>query len=49
MDRIKARFKEDPYFATAAVIVSVIVLTRFVAASAQLIESTAYARATRLI
>jgi len=46
MDRIKARFKEDPYFATLVVVAGVIVLTRFAGATAKIIESTAIARAS---
>lgn len=49
MDKLKKRFKEDPYFATAVVITSVIVLSRLMIATAKVVESSAYAyRASKI-
>lgn len=48
MDKLKARFKEDPWFATIVLIGGVIVLTRLVGATASLVESSAITRAARI-
>lgn len=49
MDKLKARFKEDPYFATYVLIGGALALTGLVKATAKMIESSAYAyRASKI-
>ena len=49
MDKLKKRFKEDPYFAAAVVIGGLIVVSRLMIAGAKVVESSAYAyRASKI-
>jgi len=49
MDKLKAKFKEDPFFAVAVLTTGAIIATGAVKAVAKLIESSAYAyRASKI-
>ena len=50
MDRLKAKFKEDPYFAAFVIVGGILVFTRVVTSTAKMVESSAIAvRATRYV